>query len=827
MMDPTQQDAPTESQPNIDAAPAVATRARSISRWAVALVIVVGACIAAIPLRVIQLKGFPDERLVRSMQGPDGKLAQQRKVSDLLPRGEILDRQGRVLALDAYSGTLYTDVRDLYIDTMRSNATVKRRMDAGKAQPTDRVMLEPILELATQLGPIVGLPRDEVYRRIVDGDIERTGKPCVPTHLRQLPSGRDMTKEELALLPRYVVIAKMLGDDQIRMLATAREEGGPASIMRAAHLEPRAERVRPYENTSASLVGSTGVDFIGSVPLAVDLRAIYSDALAYNQAAVSRIAAGEELMLFDDPVGELAQVLSPILDAPIADIAVAVIGPEGATPETRIRHWARWSQAAQGLSTDGERDEQLEEFPTTVVVKSDTTEKDRSRLAEAEKQEQPAAALRYVSLLPGREGVVGRSGVERIADPVLSAKSGYTICFTDFRGSVISIPPEGYREGDAGKAVRLSLDVVIQEMVEERVNHAVKESNASGGRCLVVDVRTGEILAAYSTLNMHTGRDQITHDWGAPDPALMRMRWATDAFEPGSIFKPFVWAWAIDHGFARRGETIPLPQGPLTLVDGKAHRTIREAHTSSYGTKSWEQVLVKSVNAGMATVAMRMGNDEMKRCLATWMFGKPTDVGIERESWGQMPPKAEWSARTRALASVSFGQGISVTPLQLVRAFSAFCRAGDMVSLSLRPHDASALSGSATVLSAAAVKETREVMEKVITEGTGKRLKDILLYRAFGKSGTAQLTKEKGGYYQDRYMSSFIAGAPYEDPDIVVLVTIEDPDKSKGVTGGGALAGPVVGHIINDVLGYMGVPTEGKLVYSDKKEEPKKKVAAR
>jgi len=121
------------------------------------------------------------------------------------------------------------------------------------------------------------------------------------------------------------------------------------------------------------------------------------------------------------------------------------------------------------------------------------------------------------------------------------------------------------------------------------------------------------------------------------------------------------------------------------------------------------------------------------------------------------------------------------------------------------------------------------VMQQVITEGTGKKLKEILVYPAFGKSGTAQLTKEMGGYFADRYMASFIAGAPFDRPEIIVLVTIEDPDKKAkatgGATGGGALAGPAVGHIINDVLGYMGLPTDGELVYAEKKDEQKKMAA--
>jgi cell division protein FtsI/penicillin-binding protein 2 len=111
-------------------------------------------------------------------------------------------------------------------------------------------------------------------------------------------------------------------------------------------------------------------------------------------------------------------------------------------------------------------------------------------------------------------------------------------------------------------------------------------------------------------------------------------------------------------------------------------------------------------------------------------------------------------------------------------------------------------------------------MEDSIRAGTGKKLKDILRYTAFGKSGTAQLVNPKGGYYDGRYISSFIIGAPFDDPKIAVLVAIEDPDlKKTGASyGGGALAGPCAAHIVNGALDYLGVPSDGELVYSEKKK---------
>jgi cell division protein FtsI/penicillin-binding protein 2 len=419
---------------------------------------------------------------------------------------------------------------------------------------------------------------------------------------------------------------------------------------------------------------------------------------------------------------------------------------------------------------------------------------------------------------------VGLSGAEHRDNKDLAPTPGRTLYFADSRGQVISVPANGHLAGEPGGEVRLSIDMVVQEIVEREINKTVAESNSGGARCLVVCVETGEILAAYDTLRTNTGRTPIADDPARRlDPSLARLRWVTDPFEPGSIFKQFVWGYAIDIGKARANETIRLPEGPLTVTDGRARRTIREAHSSSYGAKSWHDCLTKSVNAGMATVALRMSTQEMKDCLSSFGFGMRTGIGLGGESAGILPPADEWTNRTRAQVSVSFGQGIAVTPLQLMYAFTAFCRDGTMVPLALEPRDPRAAVVARRALGEKAAMVTREVMEDVIRQGTGKKLKDILRYTAFGKSGTAQLVNPKGGYHDGRYISSFIIGAPMNDPKIAVLVTIEDPDKvrTKGSYGGGALAGPCSAHIVNGTLEYLGIPTDGELVYSDKKDEEK------
>ncbi|MCX5652732.1 MAG: penicillin-binding protein 2 [Planctomycetota bacterium] len=626
------------------------TRASSIAVWSRVLVGCVAVAISLTAIRVAQLKTAPGEQLVRSMERPNGQLIQQRAAEEPEPRGRIVDRVGRLLALDTVGGRLFIDVRDLYTDALEAAERAERKArgrasgDAADAQKVSlaaaqRPMLDPIGDLAADLSRPLGVPAGDIAARI---------QAKVPAELRIL--ARDMSAEDWKRLPRFVVLEENLTDSQIDALAEAKRSAGPRGLLRGAHVQPKSVRLRPFEELAAAVIGRT-------------------------------------------------------------------------TP-------------------DG----------------------------------------------------VGLSGAEHRDNKDLAPTAGRTLYFADSRGQVISVPANGHLAGEPGDEVRLSIDMVVQEIVEREINKTVAESNSGGARCLVVCVETGEILAAYDTL-----------------------------FEPGSIFKPFVWGWAIDLGKARANETIRLPDGPLTVTDGRARRTIREAHTSSYGTKSWHDCLTKSVNAGMATVALRMSTQEMKDCLSSFGFGMRTGIGLGGESAGILPPADEWTNRTRAQVSVSFGQGVAVTPLQLMHAFTAFCRDGTMVPLALEPRDPRAQVVSRRALGESSALVTREVMEDVIRQGTGKKLKDILRYTAFGKSGTAQLVNPKGGYYDGRYISSFIIGAPMEDPKIAVLVTIEDPDKvrTKGSYGGGALAGPCSAHIVNGTLEYLGVPTDGELVYADKKDDKK------
>ena len=413
----------------------------------------------------------------------------------------------------------------------------------------------------------------------------------------------------------------------------------------------------------------------------------------------------------------------------------------------------------------------------------------------------------------------GLSGMELRFNRELRPQPGRYMYLRDARRSPLWIEQAGYQPPADGAAVRLSIDLVIQRIVEERLEAAVEERLASGGRMVVLDCRTGEILAMHDVLVHRSGRTQQPDDpLREIHPALGRNRCVTDPYEPGSTFKPFVWSVATEEGLARLDETLPTPEGPPGYRTSYG-RIIRDSHY--YGPSTWRFVLVKSMNSGMAIIAERMTHDRMQRMLHDFGFGERTRCGLPGESAGIVTAPRHWSIYTQS--SVSMGHEIAVTPIQMVRAFAAFARDGTLPPLRLLAVTEETADESGPirrVISEETAKLTRAVMRDVMIDGTGRRAQSDL-YTMFGKSGTAQLPKKGGGgYFERRYVSSFIAGAPYDEPRIVVLCVIDDPDREKGHWGG-AIAGPVVRDVIDATLDYLGVqPDVPKAPDADGEDAP-------
>ena len=423
-----------------------------------------------------------------------------------------------------------------------------------------------------------------------------------------------------------------------------------------------------------------------------------------------------------------------------------------------------------------------------------------------------------------RDNGMGGSGVEQGRQSNLESVQGTLHTRQTSAGTVIAIPAGTYEPGNHGGDFALTIDTEIQHLVEKRLNEQIDEFNAGGGRCLVIDPRNGEILAMVDILNRRPAKE----DWQEAilddpqrriDPKLARNRNVVDAFEPGSTFKPFIWAGAVMAGV---GTIDPVRLDRINVeairIPGR-RATVKDAGINPYKgpIKNIETILIKSLNTGMVEMVNDLSNKQVRDIMIRFGFGSRTNCGIagRAEHPGQMTSLKNWSFANTTI-SVSFGHEVAVTTLQMARAFSAFCNNGRMPQLRIgQPVDGPGgrrdLDPAGLLMDVAITPEiaqrTKRALKKVVLEGTLARHAKSERYSMFGKSGTADLPNPKGGFFKDRHTSNVIAGAPYEQPRIVVYCVIDDPDKSIGHYGG-MVAGPVVKDVIDGSLKLLGVKAD-------------------
>ncbi len=444
-----------------------------------------------------------------------------------------------------------------------------------------------------------------------------------------------------------------------------------------------------------------------------------------------------------------------------------------------------------------------------VVVKDPVSQRDAAAIRQADLRGvglEPRLVRHYphgglASGIVGRVGFehTGLAGMEHRFDRRLTPRHGERRAIRDARRRALWIDATAYDPPQPGADVRLSIDLVIQEIAERRLAQALEDFEAAGGRLVVLDSRSGELLAVCDL----DGTGEITSSEPA-HPALRRNRCVTDPYEPGSTFKPFVWSVATELGKAHPEEVIDVPENGRHRTS--RGRLIRDAHPRPPPV-TWSGVLIRSLNSGMAIVAERLNHHQMQEAIERFGFGIKTGCGIPGESIGLVTPASRWSHYTQT--SVAMGHEIGVTAVQMARAFAVFARDGTMPALritAMEPEDLE-FDVEHRVLSQAAAMTVRDTLRQAVIDGTGRPARSRK-YTLFGKSGTAQLPKpDGGGYYDDRYVSSFIAGAPYLDPRIVVLAVIDEPNPARGYYGG-PVAGPIVRDVIEATLAYLGVREE-------------------
>ena len=379
----------------------------------------------------------------------------------------------------------------------------------------------------------------------------------------------------------------------------------------------------------------------------------------------------------------------------------------------------------------------------------------------------------------------GQEGIELAYDDLLRGEPGAKRVVKDLYGNTIAELGQVLAPRH-GRDLELALDLRIQYLAYRELKRAVYENEAVGGSIVVLDATTGEVLAIASQPSWNpNARD-------APAPAAMRNRAATDAFEPGSAFKPFPIAVALESGDWQPRTLIDtrggmLKVGSVTLHDEK-----------DFGLIDVTTVLTKSVNTAAAQIALSLDKAVLWETLARFGFGSDTLSGFPGEQAGNLPHYQRW--RSINTATISYGYGLTVTTLQLAQAYAVIAADGVRHDLSLVPTHG-VVKGE-RVLSVRAARELRTMMETVVSaEGTASKAA-LKGYRVSGKTGTARKAVA-GGYDPERHRALFAGMAPASNPRLVTVVVIEEPGKS--IYHGGDVAAPVFARVMQGALRLMDV----------------------
>ncbi|MDD5644637.1 MAG: penicillin-binding protein 2 [bacterium] len=393
----------------------------------------------------------------------------------------------------------------------------------------------------------------------------------------------------------------------------------------------------------------------------------------------------------------------------------------------------------------------------------------------------------------------GLEGLELVWDDILRGRPGWRASRKDGSGKEIISERKEDVPAINGNNLVLTVDSYIQHVCETALREGVEENNAIGGCALVMDVNNGNIIAMANYPTYLSGNPSKS------PPENRRNRCITDIFEPGSTFKVLTGAAALDKGAVSMKDIFDCENGKFPYGGFVLH----DAHP--YGMLTFKEVIQKSSNIGIAKVAMKMGEKSFYEYLEKYGFGKCTGVGLPGEVNGILRPLKQWSKVS--ITRIPMGQGISVTPIQLISAFSSVVNGGKL----FKPRIVARIESPEgkleeevgegkfiRVVSEAAARDMVESMCAVVSsEGTALKAK-IKGYSIGGKTGTAQKV-ENGKYSHEKFFSSFIGFATATKPSYAVLVVIDEP---KPRYYGGTVAAPVFRKIMEVVLSYYEVPLD-------------------
>jgi cell division protein FtsI (penicillin-binding protein 3) len=394
----------------------------------------------------------------------------------------------------------------------------------------------------------------------------------------------------------------------------------------------------------------------------------------------------------------------------------------------------------------------------------------------------------------------GLEGIEFYYDNQLKGANFEYVVLKDALGQ--GFESEKAKEDYSGKNIVLTIDQTIQYITEKALKEAVDENSAKAGIAVVMSPKTGAILsiAQYPTLNPNS--------YDKFDRNLWRNRAITDPFEPGSIMKIFSAAAAIEYGNCTENTTFFCENGEYRIGKNVIH------DTHSHGWLTLREVVKLSSNIGAYKVVSKTGPEFLYKTLKNFGFGEKTGINCPGETSGTVIPYKNW--RPIDVGAISFGQSISASPLQIISAVSAIANDG----LLMKPYIVQAITdqnGFAVerfdpapvrqAISPASAGKLKEILTSV-TEKDGTGFNAALEgYRVCGKTGTAQKTDESGRYAKGRYVSSFVGFVPADNPEVAILVMVDEPSKSHY---GGIVSAPAFKKIAQETLTYMNIQPKNR-----------------
>jgi cell division protein FtsI (penicillin-binding protein 3) len=386
----------------------------------------------------------------------------------------------------------------------------------------------------------------------------------------------------------------------------------------------------------------------------------------------------------------------------------------------------------------------------------------------------------------------GLAGLELGLEGLLSGKPGRETVIQDPSGRVIDVINS--TAAHEGENVTLTIDHTIQAHAEAVLRRTIDRSQAKGASAIVLDPRTGAILAMAVERGYDANRFPIV------PKDRQRNRTVTDTYEPGSTFKIVTVSAVLSEGLATPHTRFTLPY-EIQVAD----RVIKDAHPRGTETMTVDQILSFSSNVGTVTLAEKLGSERLSEWISRFGFGRKTGIDFPGETRGIAPPLERWSGST--IGTLPIGHGIAITPVQMAAAYGTVANDG----VWLQPHLVDRVGSNGRpavvarrVLTHRVARQVRRMMEDVVIEGTGQEAQ-LPGYTVAGKTGTAAKPDSEGGYSTSAYVASFVGFVPARNPRLVILVTVDEPGTA---IWGGVVAAPAFQEIAGFDLQYLQIPPD-------------------